>query len=378
MDCVYIPTGVTQDGLYEFRCDTCLHVRRGRHADPTVYKRNCGARIAGVRTYFRRAAFAPGAELRKLLQSFGVHEMTGCQCKNKAAIMDAWGVDGCREHFSEIIGWLRENDPKWGLLKKVQIGAKAAAAGLFFNPRDPFPGLVREAIRRAEIKERGQRGPKIRRLNLVYHIMPKPHPLNVWQWNVDQLLKRWHLFSGRKVITVCTGEGLDPPERVQELFPAEVEWIVTPNHKLLRDSVKFQEMLRRLYSLEPTEATFVAHAKGASVDSQHAVRPWTQELYRHCLDRWQEVATVLRSWPIAGPCKQTTHHLGGWHYVGAFYIFRHDAWFGNPAWSCVDNHGWALETHPGTLFPTKDSYCLAYKDIVGPYEPKTWEHVATP
>jgi hypothetical protein len=34
----------------------------------------------------------------------------GCNCNPIIAEMNAWGVDGCREHFDEIVAWLATVD----------------------------------------------------------------------------------------------------------------------------------------------------------------------------------------------------------------------------------------------------------------------------
>lgn len=47
----------------------------------------------------------PGTELERLLAWFA-EPSDKCGCKQHAATMNAWGVDGCREHFETIVGWL--------------------------------------------------------------------------------------------------------------------------------------------------------------------------------------------------------------------------------------------------------------------------------
>jgi len=90
--------------------------------------------------------------LKALLKSLGITTTAGCSCNSKAAQMDAWGVAGCREHRAEIIGWIRDGQTQWGLSSLVIGAVKALTTGLALslNPLDPIPGLVDEAIRRAE------------------------------------------------------------------------------------------------------------------------------------------------------------------------------------------------------------------------------------
>lgn len=145
--------------------------------------------------------YGPGTELKKMLASIGINPAPSCDCNKKALQMDVWGVEGCRKEFDTIVKWMNEGAPKWGweapikaaideaptdevpayeLLdiqpvggnppetavdtdekgevknedkpSLVKVAMLAVKEGLAFkvNPKDPFPGLVREAIRRAE------------------------------------------------------------------------------------------------------------------------------------------------------------------------------------------------------------------------------------
>jgi hypothetical protein len=98
----------------------------------------------------------PGTELLLLLSSLGIAEKPGCGCKAKAATMNAWGVDGCRERRDEIVDWFRENQDKFGWREKLAAATAAVASGLAFriNILDQFGSIVDEAIRRAEVKIR--------------------------------------------------------------------------------------------------------------------------------------------------------------------------------------------------------------------------------
>jgi len=99
----------------------------------------------------------PGSELAKMLETIGVNAAPGCDCKARQAQMDLWGVDGCREHREEIIGWMRDGQGRWGWKDKLKAAALAVTSGLAFklDVTDPFPSLIDEAIRRAE--ENGQK-----------------------------------------------------------------------------------------------------------------------------------------------------------------------------------------------------------------------------
>ncbi len=94
----------------------------------------------------------PGSQLWKLLESLGVKHTNSCSCISRAEQMNAWGVAGCRDHRDEILGWMREGQDQFGWRDKLTAATRAVTTGLAFrlNPLDPFPGILDEAIRRAE------------------------------------------------------------------------------------------------------------------------------------------------------------------------------------------------------------------------------------
>lgn len=98
----------------------------------------------------------PGTEMKAMLAGLGVNPGPTCDCNAKAIQMDLWGVEGCRANRNTIVGWLRDNAPRWGWADRVKAAANAVINGLAFklNPLDPFPGVLDEAIRRAEEKEK--------------------------------------------------------------------------------------------------------------------------------------------------------------------------------------------------------------------------------
>lgn len=103
----------------------------------------------------------PGTELMSTLHSLGITQTDDCGCGAKAAQMNAWGTAGCREHFEEIVQWLRDGSDKFKWPAKLKAAANAVTSGLlgelrdtglFTDWTDPFPALVELAIRRAEAK----------------------------------------------------------------------------------------------------------------------------------------------------------------------------------------------------------------------------------
>ncbi len=99
----------------------------------------------------------PGAELSRLLASLGINSLPGCGCEHRIIQMNIWGVLGCREpeHYAEIIQWLREASANLPISLHTLAAIKSLATSLPFrvNWLDPIPGIIDEAVRRAEIEE---------------------------------------------------------------------------------------------------------------------------------------------------------------------------------------------------------------------------------
>ena len=59
----------------------------------------------------------PGTELSALLKRFGIEPTPTCQCRAKAAQMDAWGPDECErpERIEEVLAVMREEAKARGL-----------------------------------------------------------------------------------------------------------------------------------------------------------------------------------------------------------------------------------------------------------------------
>jgi len=100
-----------------------------------------------------RPVGGPGTELKALLAGLGVTATAGCGCNDTAARMDAMGAAGCRERAGEIADQLRGQAKAVGWGVRLGAAVRSVAAGLVLNPLDPYPGLVAEAIRRAEAKQ---------------------------------------------------------------------------------------------------------------------------------------------------------------------------------------------------------------------------------
>ena len=101
----------------------------------------------------------PGTELEAINQEyFGIAPNDACDCKGKINQMNAWGVAGCRANYWTIVGWMKDNAAKYGWQDQVAAAGRAVLTGFAFRIKwtDPWPGIVSEAINRAEAKEKAQ------------------------------------------------------------------------------------------------------------------------------------------------------------------------------------------------------------------------------
>lgn len=127
-----------------------------RGAATTVIPENHVAEAAS-----QKGRCGPGCHAKRILASLRIQPLPGCDCEGYARQMDEWGVDGCRQHFDEIVAHFREYAALYGWTAKFQAAALAAATGLAFklNWLDPLPDIIREAIRRAEEAEERRTAP---------------------------------------------------------------------------------------------------------------------------------------------------------------------------------------------------------------------------
>lgn len=97
-----------------------------------------------------RPTGGPGTALAGLLRDLGLRWAKSCQCDQRAAQMNAWGIDGCRERRAEIVVWLNESAAQATWRQVLSAGVSAAVIGLAINPLNPGESLLDEALKRAE------------------------------------------------------------------------------------------------------------------------------------------------------------------------------------------------------------------------------------
>lgn len=233
--------------------------------------------------------------------------------------------------------------------------------------------------------------------NLLYHILPVKHR---WERSVEQLLRRWGIFNGRKIIAIMTSPGgpvvdvytnrgaleLDPPEQVKAAFgerAAEIEWLHFPNDPRLREVVSFVPLWATLFARPEcrgqNQLTFYAHAKGATWPTDKPiVHEWADVLYETLLDYLPLVEELLGAFPIVGSLK--THvrwwrqSKAAWNYAGSFWWARNaDVWI--RSWRRINRFWSGNEAWPGITFQDHEAGVVFYDwfaNRTDPYHPDTW------
>lgn len=102
----------------------------------------------------RKKQYGPGVALKEIITELEVGQWEGCRCESRAAQMNAWGVEGCKEHRTEIVGWLKESANQLSWLDKLKV-AKSLAFSV--NLLDPIGSLVDAAIQKASEAEARQK-----------------------------------------------------------------------------------------------------------------------------------------------------------------------------------------------------------------------------
>lgn len=96
-----------------------------------------------------------GTALARLLHRLGIKACL--KCSYRMALMNGWGVAGCKERREVIVGWLREAYKQTPKLKRSEAVAKAISTGIVYRlcPWRLFDSLLDEAIRLAEASTSG-------------------------------------------------------------------------------------------------------------------------------------------------------------------------------------------------------------------------------
>lgn len=149
MRCDLVATGaIDHRNRHGHRCARCGREVFSRYENPLHIAMQC---VAPAEPKAAPPSRGPGTELKALLAELGITDFAGCGCDTKAARMNRWGVEGCRENFETIRGWIAEAQAKagWSTTIIAAIAAAKSGVALQINPVDIVGSLVRIAIQRA-------------------------------------------------------------------------------------------------------------------------------------------------------------------------------------------------------------------------------------
>lgn len=225
--------------------------------------------------------------------------------------------------------------------------------------------------------------------HLTYHICPFANSSEAWQWNLEQLRQRWHLFNGLKVLGINHDEStVQPGVLLKHCEFIGLHWdhvVVRPNSRALGEVMTWIPSLEFLNpeTANENEVVFSAHAKGVKYGA--AIPPtilkWNQVMYSVNLDDWSRVRESLEWFIATGAfrCRGSRVHFckHAWYYSGAFWWWRLRD-LGQREWREVGQWYPGREVWIGHHVERHESGCLFMDNSRSPYKPEFWNSVVTP
>ncbi len=203
--------------------------------------------------------------------------------------------------------------------------------------------------------------------NLIYYICPFKSNYE-WKKNIEELLQYLEVFNNRLIVSIARGKDLEDPSKVKKMFGVKkCEYLEVENNRNLGETEPFMKMLKRVYSVDPEEISFYAHAKGVSPSHQLSrlknIQIWRNLMYYFCLGNIQQIDTVIKNFSSCGcfkrdfPCSPNVPEP--WHFSGTFFWFNHANLFNCSNWSEIrKDTRFAAERYLATLFDSSSAYCL--------------------
>jgi hypothetical protein len=209
--------------------------------------------------------------------------------------------------------------------------------------------------------------------NLLYNCCPQECN-EEWRLNVEKLNQYADIFNGQRLIIVREGEAIVPLHKVKDVFSFDAEFILLPNDPVLHEVPGFIDILGKLKSTNPQEATFYAHTKGTRnrMYNVHAplesIRRWRDMMYEQNLSN-PSIDELLQTYACVGcfrskkpfPKVLISGADSSWHYDGNFWWVNHARLFSKPNWSIIPQTRFGVEAYLGMLFGVDEGYCL-YED----------------
>jgi len=220
--------------------------------------------------------------------------------------------------------------------------------------------------------------------NLIMHVWPTSN--GAWQWNIDQLIARRHVFNGRVTIGVAEGPNTATAAEVAEYAAALSPAVFSvPNNPRIREGATFQKLLQSVQN-DHDSITFFCHSKGARHgeafgQSGSTLKDWTAAMYTVCLDDIELIVEQLQSATMTGPFRRfgnfKTPGNHRWHYSGAFYWFRNADVF-ERNWQKMDLFFFAVESWPGLMFRPEEVACCFHDNCGDLYQTTYWDENVAP
>lgn len=195
--------------------------------------------------------------------------------------------------------------------------------------------------------------------NLLYFVYPRKG--SSWQWNVEQIRPFLPAFNGRKIVGVALDEWSETKEDVaQALGDQEITYLTAANDQSLQESVTFLDGMRLLYSTDPGEITFYAHAKGIrhGGDRLKCVLSWARTMYVLNLSAIPLIEWLMGKYFAVGCFRKHMSHYGSpWHFSGNFFWMKHSAIFSRN-WTDFYQHPFGVEAYIGRHIRLQESFQL--------------------
>lgn len=208
-----------------------------------------------------------------------------------------------------------------------------------------------------------------------------------WRLACEQLRSRWFLFTGRKVVAVATGAGIDSADEVRANLPADAEVFEVPNDPELREVATWEASWSRILPhAGDDDAALYCHAKGVTrpYDAGNTAHLWASLCWSLVLDHWPLVAGLLGRYPIAGPFQKIGQMFGpdggDWHYSGTFFWLR-AADLARRLTTPAPRSWYGVEAWPGLAYAPGEAATIFLKEVgaaMDLYDPDYWVKTIRP
>lgn len=217
----------------------------------------------------------------------------------------------------------------------------------------------------------------VMRRSLIFHCYPARRA--DWRAACLSTFRYRHVFNGKILISITTGEDCETPGRVVDWFMqfgADSEIRIVNNVASMGINTTFRDQLRAIQHEEGI--VFKSHTKGITHASNPSVTTWRDNMANGCLSDIALVEEKFQQGFRSFATFKTTTDEGanvmdqlagqprcqpwsGWHYPGAFFWF--DPRFIPEEFFQLPLHHYENEAFPCHLGPTETGFSLTPNDI---------------